>query len=84
VNVITPDYPDVARQMALEPKTVVISVSLDSRGITTGARIVESSGVASLDAAALAAARASTYTPAMQACKAVPGTYLFQASFLRP
>jgi hypothetical protein len=34
-----------------------------------------------MDAAALAAARRSTYAPAMRDCKAVPGTYLFRADF---
>jgi protein TonB len=56
------DYPEIAIQQGIEG-TVVVLVTIGPDGTLISATIAESSGDASLDEAALNAARASLYTP---------------------
>ena len=52
-------------------------VTVAPSGHPTGAKIVKSSGSDAIDHATVAAAMASTYSPQLDACKAVTGQYLF-------
>jgi TonB family protein len=74
------DRPDVANEMHLTGTTLV-QVDLDASGNLVGAEVAKSSGVGVLDRAAIAAARASTFRPAIQNCTPVPGSYLFEVDF---
>ena len=75
------DAPPMARQQGIGGM-VVVSVLVDENGKPRDARIV-SSPSALLNAAALAAARAMTYMPAIYRCAPSPqGRALFRADFL--
>jgi len=52
-------------------------VTVAPSGHPTSAKIVKSSGSDAIDHATVAAAMASTYSPQLDACKAVTGQYLF-------
>ena len=58
-----PAYPDRARRAGVEGR-VVVQLRISAAGEVVSAQVAESSGSASLDTSALAAARASTFTPA--------------------
>jgi TonB family protein len=77
------DAPLMARQQGISG-IVVVSVTVDENGKPKDARIV-SSPSALLNQAALAAARAMTYTPSIYRCTVNPqGQALFHADFLMP
>jgi TonB family protein len=79
-RVVEPDYPKSAREQGVTG-TVLVRVSLDPSGGVMSTSIYKSSGNAELDQAALAAAHESTYSPEIEDCQPVRGTYLFRASF---
>lgn len=58
-------------------RVATVRVTIGADGRVTDAGVYKSSGDATADAAALAAARASTYMPATQGCKAVSETVYF-------
>jgi TonB family protein len=77
------DAPVMARQQGISG-VVVVSVTVDENGKPKDARVV-SSPSALLNNAALAAARAMTYTPSIDRCERNPqGQALFHADFLMP
>ncbi len=79
-----PPPPDIApdvRSQGVSGTTSVL-VQLDARGNVVNASVTTSSGSESLDAAALAMARNTTYTPAIENCKAVASNYTFTARWL--
>jgi TonB family protein len=78
---VQPEYPDSARNIGLGEVSVSTQVDVDAAGRVTGLQITHSSGNKDLDAAAMRAAAASTYVPAVHACKPVPGTYSFKVTF---
>jgi len=63
------------------PATAQVQVTLDAAGHVTGLQIYQSAGDPRLDRAAVIAARASTYAPALVDCAPAGGTYLFQVEF---
>jgi protein TonB len=73
-------YPDSARELGITGDVDVL-ISLSASGAVIDASIYRSSGNRALDAAAMRAARETTYLPAVVACQAVPGTYTFHDSF---
>lgn len=75
-----PDFPDAARNMKGALRAV-ITVNLSAQGQMTSATILHSTGNQALDQAAFAAARQSTYLPAVRDCKRVPGTYQFTVTY---
>ena len=77
---IEPEYPELARQQALTGTTQV-KVTLAESGAVTDAQVYASSGSPALDAAAVAAARRSTYAPEIDDCRPRAGSYLFRAEF---
>ena len=62
--------------------TAAVRVSLDAQGRVVEAAVLQSSGNAGLDAAAVQMARGATYTPKYVACKAVAGDYTFTVRFV--
>jgi len=69
-NIPVPTYPDMARTAGIEGQTVVEAL-VGTDGSVTDARVLKSSGNASLDQAAVEAAMRSTFSPARQRDKAV-------------
>lgn len=67
VNQVQPDVPPMAQQQGITGD-VVVRVTVDASGAVTNA-VIQSSPSAILNAAALAAARASTYQAGMQNCQ---------------
>lgn len=62
-------------------KDATVKIEVDASGELTSATIFQSTGIPLLDAAALNAARQSTYIPKMVGCRAVPADVLFKVSF---
>ena len=62
LSIIVPVYPEMARMAGIEGKTVV-EMLLDTLGNVTKAQVLVGSGNSSLDAAALAAATQSQFSP---------------------
>jgi TonB family protein len=81
LNQAMPEYPDIARTADIAEATVKAKVRLNESGGVTEIRITKSSGNMALDQAALAAARQSSYLPAIADCKRVPGTFDFNVTF---
>jgi TonB family protein len=68
------DIPDLAKQMHQEG-TSMIKVELDEKGKVIKTSVVKSAG-ASLDGAAIKAAKATSYKSATDECKAVASTFM--------
>jgi len=77
---VSPDYPDSARQQGAVGTTQV-QVNLLATGAVASVSIYKSAGNAQLDQAALAAARATSYSPELVNCVKTAGSYLFRADF---
>lgn len=73
-NAVPPDIPRAAYRAGLSADA---SVTVGANGNAVSAKIAKSSGNAAVDKATVDAAMASTYSPAMKACKPVTGTYMF-------
>lgn len=80
VNKVDPDYPDAARQVSATG-TARIRVDLSPTGTVTNVAVYQSAGNASLDQAAMKAARESTYSPEIVDCQKTAKSYLFLATF---
>jgi protein TonB len=80
VDTVEPRVPDVARE---EHAVGVanVRVDLDERGAVLGVTVAKSAGNVALDAAALDAARRSTYAAAIVDCRPEGGSYLFRVEF---
>jgi len=61
--------------------TVIVRVAIAADGTVSSATLTSPSGNVNLDAAALQAARQTTYSPKMVDCRAVAGDYMFQVTF---
>jgi TonB family protein len=83
VSVVNPVAPDIPENASHATASAVARVTVDSDGRPAGAKIVRSSGIEAIDAATVAAAMKSTYSPAVRQCKATTGTYLFRVD-VRP
>jgi TonB family protein len=82
-HAVQPDFPAILRDQAVsQAATAVVYVAVDSAGKLADAWIYASSGYVAMDKAALSAARRSSYVAPISYCRAVSGTYLFQADFL--
>lgn len=77
------DPPRYPREAALrrEQGTVVVLIHVSDSGMATGADIIETSGVPSLDDAAVAAVRRWHFLPALRDGKAVPFNVPFRFVF---
>src|SRR6185437_10715025 len=74
-----PDFPD--GKTLHGQRVSLVKVSVSATGHVSGTSVYKSSGDAALDHAAIVAAMASTYQPAIKDCKAVTGSYLFRVEF---
>lgn len=79
VDIVTPNFPFTGYLTG--EATVRIEVTLDESGKITGSRFLQRTGNKPVDAAAFDAAMKTTYAPKVVNCKAVTGTYTFQATF---
>ena len=77
---IRPEYPKGARQRG-EQGNVVLEIEVGADGACTVATVVESSGFAELDEAALKAARAARFTPARAGDRPVDSTARLTLTF---
>jgi TonB family protein len=76
-------YPSAA-SLANGDLVVQVDVTVAPDGTVRAVRILHSSGASDADAAAIASAKASRYTPASQGCAAVEGHYTYRATFAAP
>lgn len=81
VNQAQPEYPDAARDLGLGEVQVAVTVTIGPEGNLVDAKISQSAGNMSLDQAALAAARQSTYAPKIVNCQPTTGSYYFKVTF---
>lgn len=79
-NRVRPAYPGAARAAGHAGRVLII-VNVNALGRASGARVYKTSGHASLDQAALAAARASTYNPKKIAGLPLPDTITIPYTF---
>lgn len=77
-----PDVPKAYYQQLSGTRIATVAVTLDARGEVTDARIYQSTGDSTLDAAAVDAARRSTYSPGASNCAPAGGTFAVQFSFV--
>ena len=75
-----PVYPEAARAAGIVGRTFV-TVTIDAAGMVTDAKVTESSGDATLDAAAVEAARKWTFKPAMSGGSPVASTVVLPVEF---
>ncbi|MFN2449449.1 MAG: energy transducer TonB [Candidatus Baltobacteraceae bacterium] len=84
LKVIPPDISMIDRsriQSGSASGTALIRVAVASDGSVSAARVVRSTGDASLDARALNSAKQATYSPRTLDCAPIPGLYLFAVTF---
>jgi protein TonB len=81
VNQAQPEYPDAARDLGLGEVQVAVTVTIGPSGNLIDAKVTQSAGNMSLDNAALAAARQSTYAPKIVNCQPTTGSYYFKVTF---
>jgi periplasmic protein TonB len=81
-SMVTPEYPQAAKEAGFGDATVLIEVSIGPSGSLVGASVYKSSGNMSIDQAALRAARESTYNPKFVNCTPSSGNYIFHADFV--
>ena len=78
ISTAMPQTPDGVEGL---PATAEVAVTLDAAGRVTDLHIYRSAYDQQLDRAAIAAAKASTYAPALVDCLPAGGTYLFTVEF---
>jgi TonB family protein len=81
LKAVVPDYPESARDLGIGAVIVQIDVTVGPLGNLISASVYKSANNMALDQAALRAARQSTYSPKLEDCKPVTGSYLFTAAF---
>jgi TonB family protein len=78
---VSPKYPGNAQDLDTGPVSVHIRETIDTSGAVSGATVIQSSNVLSIDRSALQAAMNSVYAPARHLCKPVTREYVFVADF---
>jgi TonB family protein len=79
LDAAAPDLPK--SQWPSHKVSAIVLVTVAPSGKATSARIYRSSGNAAVDHAVMTAAEKSTYSPKVENCVSVTGTYLFKADF---
>jgi TonB family protein len=74
------EMPAIAVQYQMTGTTLV-KVDLEPNGSIRDASVAKSSGAPFLDTAAVAAAKASSFSPEIHDCTPVAGSYIFQVDF---
>ena len=77
---IRPDYPKGARQRG-EQGDVILEIRVNAEGMVDDVKVVESSGFAELDAAAMKAAKAAKFSPARSGHDSVASTARLKLQF---
>lgn len=78
----TPDFPEFVRQRHESGTwSVAVRVYVNALGSALHTRVIQSSGNAALDEAAREAAVKTKYSPRLEHCVAVPGTYTLKVTF---
>ena len=77
---IRPDYPKGARQRG-EQGDVILQIRVNAEGMVDDVKVVESSGFAELDAAAMKAAKAAKFSPARRGHDSVASTARLKLQF---
>ncbi len=77
----SPPMPDDVTRTAGGKATAIVHVIVAPNGTVGSDALTTSTGNPNLDAAALQAARQSTYSPKVVDCHAVPGDYFFKVIF---
>jgi len=80
LDIAMPDFPEGGKHIT-RAVSVLVAIGIDEAGRGVQYRVLESSGNASLDAAALDAAKRTTLVPKIVNCRRVAGTYLFRSTF---
>ena len=75
MNEVAPVFPESARGLVKDKRMVLLRVSLDANGNLSNAIVAQSSGQSSIDASALDAVRATSYSPELHNCVAIGGEY---------
>ncbi|MDQ6929815.1 MAG: TonB family protein [Candidatus Eremiobacteraeota bacterium] len=81
VNGVSPEYPESAREANLGPVTVVVKIVLSASAGVLDASVIQSSNNSAVDRAAISAAKQSSYSPKVENCAPVQGSYSFRANF---
>lgn len=81
INAVVPDYPDAAAELHLKEKRAVVVVKTDATGAVIATWIAVSTGNEDLDNASLAAARRSTFRPAVANCVPVASAFAVNEVF---
>jgi protein TonB len=81
VNLVTPEYPEAAREANLGPVVVIVKITLSATASVEDASVLQTSNNSQIDAAAVRAARESSYSPKVENCTPVTGSYTFRANF---
>ncbi len=76
VSRVEADFPELARKMNSEGGTAIVKLDLDGSGKVAKSSVQKSAGNGALDAAAVKAARETSYKPATEGCKPVASVYL--------
>ncbi len=80
-NAVVPDFPQALVGKLAGSVVVLVTVTIDATGKVVSTQVARSSGIPTLDAAAVEAATKSTYSPKVVDCKTVDGSYSFAAQF---
>jgi TonB family protein len=80
VKAVSPNYPR-SLPAGLAPFAVLVNVTIGADGSVKGATIYDSSGYPDADAAAIEAAKASTYNPKLVDCKPAESAYQIREVF---
>ncbi|MFN2528711.1 MAG: energy transducer TonB [Candidatus Baltobacteraceae bacterium] len=80
-NLVTPEYPESAREANLGPVVVIVKITLSASASVLDASVLQSSQNSQIDRAAVQAARQSSYSPKLDNCAPVSGSYTFRANF---
>lgn len=81
VNLVTPEYPEQARESNLGPVVVIVKITLSASASVLDASVLQSSSNSQIDRAAVRAARESSYSAKTENCAPVSGSYTFRANF---
>lgn len=74
VTIVQPEFPESAHLQGATG-VVLLAISLDDSGRVTNIDVSKSSGYVSLDQAAIAAARLTSYSPKISGCKPTPTVF---------
>jgi len=80
-NLVTPEYPEAAREANLGPVVVIVKITLSASASVLDASVLQTSNNSQIDRAAVQAARQSSYSPKLENCVPTSGSYTFRANF---